>query len=107
GAVDAAATIDLNWEAWKKDGTIDENQVVILDETDLYDHCIFVAHPDFSPDAFAKWQEVLCRMDYNNEDHQKMMDMEGLKEWVGPRTTGFKQLEEANDYLNFFNSFVK
>ena len=41
-------------------------------------------------------------MDYNNEAHRKMMDMEGLKEWVEGRITGFQQLREANDYLKFF-----
>ena len=39
-------------------------------------------------------------MDYTNEAHKKMMDMEGLKEWVEGRITGFQQLREANDYLN-------
>lgn len=102
GTVDASVAIDLNWEAWKKDGTVDENQLTCLETTDLFDHCIFVAHPDFSPERFAEWQEVLHRMDYSNEAHQKMMDMEGLKEWVGGRTTGFQQLREANDYLKFF-----
>jgi len=101
--VDASVTLDLNWEAWKKDGTIDENQLVSIDETALFDHCIFTAHPDFPTERFAKWQKVLHRMDYTNEAHRKMMDMEGLKEWVDGRITGFRQLREANDYLKFLN----
>ena len=44
-------------------------------------------------------------MDYNNPDHKEMMDMEGLKRWVYGRTTGFKQIEEANEYLHFFTDF--
>lgn len=102
GTVDASVTLDLNWEAWKKDGTVDENQLVCIDTTDTFDHCIFVAHPDFSTGRFREWQKVLHRMDYTNEAHKKMMDMEGLKEWVDGRITGFQQLREANDYLRFF-----
>ena len=44
-------------------------------------------------------------MDYNNPEHKEMMDMEGLKEWISGRTSGFKQLTEANEYLNFFSEF--
>jgi len=104
GTVDAAVTLDLNWEAWKKDGTIDENQLACIDTTALFDHCIFTAHPDFSTDRFAEWQQVLHRMDYTNEAHRKMMDMEGLKAWVEGRIAGFQQLREANDYLRFLNT---
>ena len=104
GTVDAAVTLDLNWEAWKKDGTVDENQLVCFDTTELFDHCIFVAHPDFPTERFREWDKVLHRMDYNNEAHKQMMDMEGLKKWVEGRITGFEQLREANDYLKFFQS---
>jgi phosphonate transport system substrate-binding protein len=103
GTVDASVILDLNWGAWKKDGTIDENQLVCIDTTASFDHCIFVAHPDFSTERFREWQKVLHRMDYTNEAHKKMMDMEGLKEWVDGRITGFQQLREANEYLRFFH----
>ncbi|WP_100398812.1 phosphate/phosphite/phosphonate ABC transporter substrate-binding protein [Bacillus sp. FJAT-44742] len=103
GAVDVSVVLDLNWEAWKKDGTIDENQLVCIDTTEVFDHCIFVAHPDFSTERFIEWEKVLNTMDYNNEDHKKMMDMEGLKEWVEGRITGYQQLREANDYLKFLH----
>ena len=57
----------------------------------------------FPTERFREWQKVLHRMDYTNDAHKKMMDMEGLKEWVEGRITGFQQLREANDYLKFFN----
>lgn len=104
GTVDAAVTLDLNWDAWKKDGTVDDRQLVCIDTTDLFDHCIFVAHPDFPTERFDEWQKVLHRMDYNNAAHKQMMDMEGLKEWVEGRISGFEQLREANDYLKFFHA---
>ena len=44
-------------------------------------------------------------MDYSNPEHKEMMDMEGLKEWIPGRTSGFKQLTEANEYLDFFKEF--
>lgn len=35
-------------------------------------------------------------MDYNNPEHKEMMDMEGLKQWVKGRTSGYAQLEEVS-----------
>ena len=58
-------------------------------------------------EKFDKFNEVLNLMDYNNPKHKEMMDMEGLKKWVGPRTSGFAQITKANEYLNFLANFNK
>ena len=103
--VSATWMLDLNYNTWISDGTLDENQVKILSKTDLFDHCIFSGHPELEVSKFEKFIEVLHKMDYSNPDHKEMMDMEGLKEWISGRTSGFKQLTEANEYLNFFSEF--
>lgn len=102
GAVDATWMLDLNYGAWINDGTIDENQIKILDRTAYFDHCIFSGHPELDADRFQKWDRILNKMDYNNPKHKEMMDMEGLKKWVEARTSGFEQITEANKYLHFF-----
>ena len=78
GEVSASWMLDMNYEHWSKDGTLDSNKFVILDE------------------------RVLFLMDYNNPKHKEMMDLEGLKKWVSGRTKGFVQITQANEYLNFF-----
>lgn len=105
GEVDATWMLDLNYNAWLADGTLDQNQIKVLDKTDFFDHCIFSGHPELDKEFFEKFIEVLHKMDYNNPEHKEMMDMEGLKEWIPGRTTGFKQLTEANEYLDFFKAF--
>ncbi|CAE10844.1 phosphate/phosphite/phosphonate ABC transporter substrate-binding protein [Wolinella succinogenes] len=102
GSVEASVCLDLNYEAWVKDGTIDEKQILLIDETPLFDHCIFTVREGFAPDRLKAWEEVLFRMDYNNPKHKEMMDMEGLKAWVQGRTSGFEQLKEAVERLRFF-----
>lgn len=103
--VNATWMLDLNYNAWIADGTLDENQVKILSKTDYFDHCIFSGRPELEATRFEKFIEVLHKMDYNNPEHKEMMDMEGLKRWVYGRTTGFKQIGEANEYLHFFTDF--
>ena len=105
GEVDATWMLDLNYEAWIQDGTLDENQVEIVYKTPNFDHCIFSGRPDLEVERFELFGKILHKMDYNNPDHKEMMDMEGLKEWIPGRTTGFKQLTEANEYLDFFKEF--
>jgi hypothetical protein len=107
GEVDATWMLDLNYEAWILDGTLDENQVEIIYKTPYFDHCIFSGRPDLEVERFELFGKILHKMDYNNPDHKEMMDMEGLKKWVVGRTSGFEQIKNANEYINFLETFYK
>lgn len=102
GDTQASWMLDLNYNTWVKDGTLDENQITVLAKTPHFDHCIFSGRPGLSSELFDKWISVLGKMDYNNEKHREMMDMEGLKKWVDARVSGFEQITRANEYLHFF-----
>ena len=99
GESDASAMIDLNWQAWTKDGTIDPAKFKILATTDRYDHCVFTVKQDFPEEREKPWLEVLHKMDYDNPKHREMMDMEGLKKWEPGRTTGFDALATSLETL--------
>lgn len=43
-------------------------------------------------------------MDYNLPNHKEIMDLEGLEQWVPGRLTGFSQIEQANQYLDFYKT---
>ena len=100
GEADASAMIDLNWQAWTKDGTIDLTKFKILATTDQYDHCVFTVKQDFPRDRETPWLEVLHKMDYDNPKHREMMDMEGLRKWEPGRTSGFKALAESLETID-------
>ncbi len=100
GDADASAMIDLNWQAWTRDGTIDSGQFQILVNTDAYDHCVFTVKENFPLDRQQQWLDVLHMMDYANPKHQEMMDLEGLKKWEAGRTSGFSALAEAVERLD-------
>jgi len=42
-------------------------------------------------------------MDYNDPEHRRIMDMEGLKRWVRPDLEGYKALFEAVEELKLLN----
>jgi ABC-type phosphate/phosphonate transport system substrate-binding protein len=102
GKAAASAMLDLNWQAWTADGTIDAGEFAILDTTDRFDHCVFAVRDDFSKAVQASWLDVLFSRSYDNPKHREMMDMEGLKAWVPGRTTGFGILARAVDHAQWF-----
>jgi len=102
GDADASAMLDLNWDAWAADGTVDPNQFRILATTDLFDHCVFTVRDDFDAETEKRWLDVLYSMSYDNPKHREMMDLEGLKEWLPGRTSGFTALANAVDTQGFF-----
>lgn len=103
GEADASALIDLNWQSWTKDGTIDPVKYRILATTEPYDHCVFTVRGDFPAEREEPWLKVLHLMSYDNPTHREMMDLEGLKKWEPGRTTGFGALAEACEQLGFFH----
>jgi phosphonate transport system substrate-binding protein len=94
--------LDLNWERWSTDGTADPARFRILATTDPFDHCVFAVREDFSKEVERRWLDTLYKMSYDNPSHREMMDMEGLKEWMPGRITGFGPLSEAVERVGFF-----
>jgi len=104
GDVAASTMLDLNWDRWTSDGTINPGEYQILATTDKFDHCVFTVREDFPSDIEEEWLKVLYSMSYDDPKHREMMDMEGLKQWLPGRTTGFEQLGYAVEQLSFFKS---
>ena len=103
GDADASTLLDLNWESWTSDGTIQADGYRILATTDRFDHCVFAVRDDFDKSDEDRWLKVLFSMSYNDPQHREMMDMEGLKEWKPGRTTGFGPLKESCEGQNYFD----
>ena len=104
GEAAACAMLDLNWETWIQDGTIDPQQYAIVAETDRFDHCVFTVRQDLDGHRLQRWLDALFAMRYDNPTHREMMDLEGLKAWLPGRTSGFGPLAAAVDSERFFET---
>jgi ABC-type phosphate/phosphonate transport system substrate-binding protein len=102
GDADAACILDLNWERWSADGTIDPRRFSVLATTPAFDHCNFTVLDRFPRPEEERWKQTLFRMRYENEAHREMMDLEGLKAWLPGRTSGYELLTEAVRDQRFF-----
>jgi len=98
----AACVLDLNWQLWTSDGTVDSKKFHVLQTTPPFDHCNFTVLDGFSREAEERWTETLFRMSYDNPSHREMMDLEGLKAWLPGRTTGYETLTEATRDQGYF-----
>jgi len=94
--------LDLNWDAWTRDGTLNPGEFAVIAPTDRFDHCVFTVRGDLDPAAERRWLDALFSMRYDEPSHREMMDLEGLKAWMPGRTTGFMALTAAVTAERFF-----
>jgi ABC-type phosphate/phosphonate transport system substrate-binding protein len=104
GEASACAMLDLNWEAWTREGVIDPATFVIVAPTERFDRCVFAVRDDFDKALEAGWLRALFAMRYQDPKHRDMMDLEGLKAWLPGRTSGFGPLSAAVTAERFFES---
>ena len=60
-----------------------------------YSHCTFTAMPSLSVDRTDEWVANLVAMDWENPEHQRILEMEGLRAWVPPKLDGYASLIAA------------
>jgi len=102
GEAAACAMLDLNWDTWTRDGTVNPRTFKIVAETSRFDHCVFTAGPNLDATAERRWLDALFAMRYDISAHREMMDLEGLKAWLPGRTSGFSALTAAVNAERYF-----
>jgi phosphonate transport system substrate-binding protein len=103
GEVDASVMLDLNRDAWEKDGTLDGSRYAVLGTTGKFDHCNFSVRESFARESEDAFLGALFAMRYDDPKHREMMDLEGLKEWLPGRTSGYDALARAVQAVGFFS----
>jgi ABC-type phosphate/phosphonate transport system substrate-binding protein len=94
GAVDAACVIDSNRLAFAREGLFAANALRVVHQTGAYDHCNMTAF-DGAPEEVDRFAELLLAMSYDDPQVRPLLDLEGLKQWLPGRTSGYALLERA------------
>ena len=102
--VDAACMIDSNLLLFAREGTVPADSVRVLARTGPYDHCTMTAGPAAVEAAVTRFGALLLGMDYADPALRPLLDMEGLKQWLPPRLSGYAQLERAVDESGFYDA---
>jgi ABC-type phosphate/phosphonate transport system substrate-binding protein len=95
GHADAGTIGDLIWVNEQAAGHVDSGRVEVLWTTPGFDHCMFDGHPLVSPEKIEAFKRALFAMRWDNPKHRRLLELEGLREWLPPREAGYSSLEEA------------
>ena len=95
GVADAGVLGDLIWVTEQAAGHIDASKIEVLWTTPGFDHCMFDAHPSLALEKIESFKRALFAMRWDNPKHRRLLELEGLREWLPPREEGYRSLEEA------------
>ena len=102
GSAQAGTVGDLIWAQVQAAGQIDAKQLDVLWTTPPFDHCCFDALPSLSKSAVEAFQKALFAMNWDDPAHRKVLEMEGLRQWLPARDEGYLSLRAALDQQNYW-----
>ena len=103
GEVDAACMIDANLLVFTNEGTLPQGGTNVLTQTPAYDHCNMTVTSEGPHDELRRFEQLLKEMAYDDPVVRPLLDLEGLKQWVDGRTSGYVPLERAVDESGFYD----
>jgi ABC-type phosphate/phosphonate transport system substrate-binding protein len=95
GRAQAGCVGDLIWVAEQAAGRIDAGTLESVWTTPGFDHCMFDAMPGFQ--HVETFRAALHAMKWDDPRHRRVLELEGLKQWMPPREEGYKSLFAALD----------
>jgi ABC-type phosphate/phosphonate transport system substrate-binding protein len=95
GTADAGTVGDLVWVQEQAAGHVDSARIEVLYTTPGFNHCMFDALPTLSASKREGFVRSLFAMSWDNPTHRRLLELEGLHEWVAPREEGYESLIAA------------
>jgi ABC-type phosphate/phosphonate transport system substrate-binding protein len=95
GRAEAGTVGDLVWVNEQAAGRVDAGRVEVLWTTPGFDHCMFDARPALPAGKAEAFRRALFAMRWENARHRRLLELEGLREWMPPREEGYRSLNDA------------
>jgi ABC-type phosphate/phosphonate transport system substrate-binding protein len=95
-AADAAAIGATTWEAIGRDELM-AGALEAFWHSPTYCHCNFTALDTLDTSRAQAWVTHLLAMDWEDPDHRRILELEGLRRWCRPDLAGYASLFEAVD----------
>ena len=95
GDAQAGTIGDLIWVLEQTAGHIDTGLIQSVWTSPGFDHCMFDALPDLDAAKIERFTMALFAMTWDNPAHRRLLELEGLKEWMPPREEGYESLRAA------------
>ena len=94
GEADVAAIGSSTWTAMGAEELMRDSLAEVW-RTDGYCQCMFTALDNLPADRYQPWLDRLLAMSWDDPEHRKILELEGLRRWVLPHLDGYKPLFEA------------
>ena len=95
GRADAAAVGAASWDVFVRGGEVPPGELAPFWTSPAYSHCNFTAMPSLDAEAADAWTSHLRAMDWTNPEHRRILEMEGLRQWLGPQLDGYQDVFAA------------
>jgi ABC-type phosphate/phosphonate transport system substrate-binding protein len=99
GRAQAGAVGDLVWVGEQAAGRVDARALEVLYTTPGFDHCMFDALPGLSEERAQAFTRALFAMSWEDPAHRRLLELEGLRQWLPPREEGYDSLRRALDEI--------
>lgn len=106
GEADACCILDANRLAFAREGVLPTGATSVLAETPPFDHCNFTVLDDAPQVQIDRFVELLLGMSFDDPAVRPLLELEGLKQWLPGRTSGYAMLERAVDRTGFLDGFL-
>jgi phosphonate transport system substrate-binding protein len=97
GRADAGAIGDVVWAMLQSAGRVRSDLVDVMWTSPPFDHCMFDALATLPQPIVDAFTRALFAMSWNDPKHRRLLELEGLKEWLAPRESGYESLWAALD----------
>lgn len=95
GDAHAGTVGDLIWVMEQAAGHVDTSLLKSIWTSPPFDHCMFDALPTLDKGKIERFKSALFEMTWDNPDHRRLLELEGLKQWLPPREEGYDSLRAA------------
>jgi phosphonate transport system substrate-binding protein len=95
GRVDAGALNFLVWDKLVETKKVDTNEVAIFWTTPPYVDYVWTVRAGVDKETVDKISKAFLKLDYNNPEHKKLLDLHRTKGYVPAKDEDWKAIEEA------------
>jgi len=95
GRADAAAIGLASWDVFVRAGDVPPQRLRPFWTSPAYSHCNFTALPTLDAQRSDAWVSHLRAMSWDIPEHRRILELEGLREWVAPKLDGYRDVFAA------------
>ena len=103
GEVDAVWISEANHMAFSREALLPAGATRILARTEPYDQCNITVSPGAPAEHVAHFTDLLLTMRWDDAAVRPLLELQGLRQWLPGRTSGYDALSRAVDDERFYD----